>query len=839
MKNYIAILALSLLMGGCTLSMEEWVVPEEEQGFDEPYTIETDMGSVTYQFNEGTIYVSENVQEYLVNVEHDSILYFLPNMPEAYRPVVGSKLASGCTHKVPMGLNHRVIAVENTAGLLKVTCTKTSYEDVYKELSYEIDANVETIDLSGLTDEQLESIGYERHDSVIIDWGVHDSIMGIDTEKLQLRRHLMSRLTRATTDEDNYEISDSLVSDVVHDWYVDSRDIKKITTGLGRSYQVWKDITGAVFEQLQRQRNKHALLKDTYYALRFKQMQYTQIHSEKNARKKYELHYTDSWMETTIGAEVGFEVIKKPTSQLTKDKVGKMVKEWAAAGHEMRAIQQHLTLNQRNADLVPNGANSPWNIEPIRVPFSIGPVPLAFIMGMSCTPSISLGGSLCVSGTYSSDKVRTGYEIKSGKRNDFTKTVEKGSFRFDNAVLNGKFKVGIAYRAYAGFEVATALGCTIGINVDTAFEGEAKIDIVGEEDPVTGERDIWDVTGSCRFYCDIYGDVQVHIAPLGIHVWDKQVAKSKTLHILDYNTRLDPNFKNVVGYCNATNTEDFRAYAQYKLESSAALTDGIARIAEYTPGILIYFGPLSDNNTVAMVPNEDSYRVVSGKTYNFTYMGELPEGVTEVHFRPFLVTEDPPFGAPYLIYGDISNVGMAEVGIPEIYTITSGQLGGQPFYDFSYFDDPNRRYVDTENGLMGTEMSLDYTKVHLREYDFYTMVKVLNGSRMQKWGIKVKIFTPEGKQIVSKKIPVNKLKSGVYTIVFNFITNWERGPSSGQQMSYTVMPYWEDLNGGAKHDASDDEASRKRYYLDYSMEYNNDLARYLRKNGTLVEKNVE
>ena len=111
---YIPFVLLFLMQAGCTLSMEEYYVPEEERGMDEIYTESNEYGTVSYQFADSVLNVTENIQEkYLVRVESDSILYFSDQIPQQWRPYVGMKLASHITHELPWGLNHKVTEVEN------------------------------------------------------------------------------------------------------------------------------------------------------------------------------------------------------------------------------------------------------------------------------------------------------------------------------------------------------------------------------------------------------------------------------------------------------------------------------------------------------------------------------------------------------------------------------------------------------------------------------------------------------------------------------------------------------------------------------------------------------
>ena len=122
-RIYFATVCL-MLLSGCTLSMEEWEVPEEEVGKDEVATIETEYGSLSYQFADSVLYVTEKIQElYLVRTEADSILYFNSAMPGHLKPYVGAKLAASFSKDLPNGLSNRVTEVTDLGGILRVTTT--------------------------------------------------------------------------------------------------------------------------------------------------------------------------------------------------------------------------------------------------------------------------------------------------------------------------------------------------------------------------------------------------------------------------------------------------------------------------------------------------------------------------------------------------------------------------------------------------------------------------------------------------------------------------------------------------------------------------------------------
>jgi hypothetical protein len=284
MKKYIYLIATMFLLGGCTLSMEDWVTPEEDRGKDEPYTVESEYGTITYQFADSVLYVTDKVQEdYIVRVEHDSILYFNGNIPGKYRPYVGMKLATGCSHLLPYGLNHRVLSVEDVGGILKVVATKVSTDEVYEHLSYCIDADLVTANLDGLTEEELLDYGYEltvneAGDTIIMDWNEYDVDKGL--RPAGAKRRSLKRYTRADEDNDFTDEKDEKKGDGLEeenseegakdnadegtkkseliDFFIDTRGVGGLVDGLGAFADYAKGTYTQLYEGVKNAQNSNA-----------------------------------------------------------------------------------------------------------------------------------------------------------------------------------------------------------------------------------------------------------------------------------------------------------------------------------------------------------------------------------------------------------------------------------------------------------------------------------------------------------------------------------------------------------------------------------------------------
>lgn len=156
--SLIIIWAITFLMAACS---GEQPIPEEEEqpqepienpvtppekieGFDTPITKEFDGGTITYQYNEEVIVVTEAMQKNLVKTEADTILYFSPDTPESQLLEIDDIITSSIIdEKTPYGLGNKVISATQDGGYIKVVTTSAPLDDIFKELI--IDATIPLI----------------------------------------------------------------------------------------------------------------------------------------------------------------------------------------------------------------------------------------------------------------------------------------------------------------------------------------------------------------------------------------------------------------------------------------------------------------------------------------------------------------------------------------------------------------------------------------------------------------------------------------------------------------------------------------------------------------------
>ncbi len=150
--NNLLILAFSLILAGCSLYMDEPLSSDESgqpngDGFSSPKTEQTELGSVTYQFQDGVRVIDEKYIPYIVTCRNDTTLghteiLFTKNIPGDLLPRRGELLATTMSQLFQSTLCDEVDAIEASQGGYLMTSHAVSLRKVFKELDFTIDASI-------------------------------------------------------------------------------------------------------------------------------------------------------------------------------------------------------------------------------------------------------------------------------------------------------------------------------------------------------------------------------------------------------------------------------------------------------------------------------------------------------------------------------------------------------------------------------------------------------------------------------------------------------------------------------------------------------------------------
>lgn len=201
MKKFTIIISAFVVaaLTACTLYMDE---PEDEgrilrtgEGYDKPETITLpdDQGTITYEYSQKTIPITDEVEQYIVNVESDTILYFESGTPEELLPEVGEMMTCSFRDRFPHAFCHKCIERSESNGIYRCVFTKCSYKEAFAKLKFNVKPTTNIIpkgDAKLLSKEELDSI-LNQYDLVTDD--------EIDEEQ-QSRSINNNRITRLSFD---------------------------------------------------------------------------------------------------------------------------------------------------------------------------------------------------------------------------------------------------------------------------------------------------------------------------------------------------------------------------------------------------------------------------------------------------------------------------------------------------------------------------------------------------------------------------------------------------------------------------------------------------------------
>lgn len=880
-----------LLLWGCTLSMDEWVIPEEELGHDEPYTVETPYGEITYQFQDSVVFFSENLQQqYLVRVEADSILYINGSIPDEWRPYVGQKMATGISHALPYGLNNRVIDVQDQSGIYRVVTTRVPIKEVYKKLNYCLDSGLSTPSLAGLSEEELEDLGYEltidtkTGDTIINDWNDYDIAHGLrpaEARRTSLKQVLEARRTRAEGDPQNGEEpkdgskdghKDDGLEEIERDmgeWGKDElfkvgwdtrKDIGdgRVVVGLAgdageKIAKIMETVVAgasavndiAVFGGTE----KHKF----YTAGSFTYIKYEKVHALRDEDREYEEEWTDTYSDIVGSFEFG---LYKPGDATSKE-IGKNFKDVVFNSKLAKATLDDMKKKSRIK------GEGKWNNGKIRVILTVTPIPIAIVAGGKVEPIIDFSGFGSVSARYTSEVVRNGNITHDGIQDPIKNKIVKyekiePGFHFDGFCLNGSLELGLGASVFAGLEFAGTASVTVSIDLEAKFKGDCSFnvskaigDAINDKDSVMYNN----FKGSFGFVTTIGANLNFEVAPLGLSIWEESI-NLKEITLYEVSFSCTPDIRGITGYQQKEMDGDaiIGLYSTGNLDSFAPWM----LIDEYYAGMRCYFGPIEDGHYEYMAYANDLGELLEDvrerKTiddwhdYYFVWKGslakkaeEIGKKIHEVHIVPVIYTLK---GINLLYSGpvtfdnlkqyistngaiDLSNINVkVEAGDPEIITEAAGQLLAKESEA-----NPGRR-----------------------EIKFYTKHHVWTGGLIKDWGVTVYLYDKDKKLIKTPSgangrvvRPKNGKRSANYFFIFTFETSWseyvtygvdkEGNPITGRDMKlyYRVIPFWyvptNSSESEYKYVKATDRNSKKYYELVFEMEENPRVIQSIKNNS--------
>ena len=151
-KNILAIIGILIFASGCTLMLDEPHADGNDDtpngdGFTAPRTEQTELGSVTYQFQDGVRVIDEKYVPYIISCRNDSTLghteiLFTKNIPSDLLPQRGDYIATTMSQLFQQTLCDEVDNIEETGGGYLLISHSVPLIKVFKELDFSIDARI-------------------------------------------------------------------------------------------------------------------------------------------------------------------------------------------------------------------------------------------------------------------------------------------------------------------------------------------------------------------------------------------------------------------------------------------------------------------------------------------------------------------------------------------------------------------------------------------------------------------------------------------------------------------------------------------------------------------------
>lgn len=734
---YILNILAAGILAACTLTFDEIYPTEEEQGFDEPVTVQTEYGDVTYQYQEGVRPITKNVLEYVQLVEHDTILYFAQNTPPQWLPNVGDCVAAGCSRKLPYGLNHRVISREDVGGFYKVVCTAVSQDDIYKELDITIDldydpTNLPTLDSITL-DSDLRPLNPGDSVPVINDFSLLDAA---DADSIVA--------TRAKKDEDKG---------------------KDTTLRIPISVDVGK--------------------------MKFKGEIRHEMHQTVHLVEKKSEDYREQWtidksvtsldITAGIGGSVGPE-LRSTSGPLDPVKMKDYV-------DKIKDIKKDPTLNKFEKKV---------EIAKIRALLPT-PVPITFVFtfdaGFTLDGAVLGGFSI----KYHHAQYKDGYIHRKNQKNKqkVHEYVKHGYTSIEGLGFMGSVTVKGNVRVGVGCEIpGIGLGADVGVGLTAGVEAVYESNFTGNSEIYTNNvylRAFVDLVADFEFYVSPLG---FNLFTSRTEIYKKQIINEKTHFgpVIDakkssrtYTSTYDeqaqkyiPEYKNIICFSKL-----------YTFDNFFSRTSTYPRVRVYVDELDGKFIDVVTSGNPKTVSREQIAE--AGKQYTFTFkQGDLPSEPKSLICVPCLydasVKKTTEFRDKTFIFGNaVPKVEHKKFTTLDVLTL-------KDYITESFGDEID--WKKEAKKLYGVSSNLD----KLYHYGFRTVWKFSNMSFVQEWGFRVTVLTADNEEVLDKEIAVVRDgRVGGATKVFDmeFLTN-RMGTAYGKCLCVRIYPYTVTKSGDKK-----------------------------------------
>lgn len=753
------LLLSALLLSSCELSMEEYVVAEEDKGKEEPCTEVSEYGEFTYQYHDDVTALNGEPQNYIAMM-NDSVIWFMDNLPDKWVPKEGHYIAANCSKTIPLGICSKVRSVTRDAGMIRVEHEPTDKENVFKKLEMRLDFNYIVPGVSDFVEDSTEESrstpsinrpGFWKNDSVFVDMSLYEP---------------GARSDGGHEDKTRFQFNKSF------------------------------DLT-----------NKKVI----YVDLTYESTEVVNVHQYEDLVKEYKEEWNDSYTESNIKILVGYgNNPEEATKSLTS--FPKNVGDIRGMMKSLKAIKDLVRISKsvKAVNPVISIPSFPFGVM-FRVDVSVGYVILGYGVAEKKYRSETLRNGYITNKGYTREIAN---ELVNNPEkppySDITNIQFGGSADF---WLRGRFGVGVVVGNEFG-----AVGGVVGIEGKMGFRASLETESLNDYTIIDRQNFNAGFYANYSGFAEgvlKMGPLTVSLGDLNFlttekskminmkaEINDKETKSKLTTEEVEYvledengNPLIDPwTGEPMMGTRDELVIKSSLKFS--KLETFYTFPN--FNTQNQRPALRIYEGEIASGSGKFKQYEVLDEVLSTNRIYTFLVNLKktgLSETVGVYEVVPCIYDKDSGMTTEYRNNSMIVTPGTPTISQPKCYQWFGRELSEEVW----------EYYLEE----YGEEAFKGLKREDFTEYAFTTVVELKNATRIKEWGMEFRLEAPDGSVILEKEysIPFDGLcRAGKYTIITTFISQYRpTSPYSGiDALSVTTKPY-------CKYDGEKKRFARSKY----------------------------
>lgn len=759
MKRYwiFVIWFFTLLLQGCTLEMEEYVLKEEEKGIEEAYTEITPVGDVTYKYNPNVTPLNGTVQDYIVAL-NDSVLYLMDNIPSEWIPKEGGYVSANCSKVTPLGISGKVESVTRENGMIRIGFSQATNDEIFEELVVNFDVDIAVPSMESYDSLEYAANGLMPNDSTFIDMSFFDEAK---TRALTRGNDKDTTVVKDNADESTFEFGFS---------------------------HFFNEFSGSLSK-----------LNGTYLEFNLKSTEHKKFHYYEDKSKKIKEEWSDTYSSRSIDILMGRGTDPKSARDAMNTQKGPLALKEFLSKHTLKdEFKGNLQDNVKKIfDKVLSDPKYSKKNSIAKDKFSgrviILPIPgtvFSILLDFDVDAQFQVLGCVDVNYKWTTATRRVGYKVQGDKKTTFNNEIVAAGKHKLSGYFSGVADGYIRVRAGAGAMVGNNVG-GIGLIVGYEVKAGVRFQYVSEEIGTGADFTVIDkenysivpyfhyggYTKGVGTFCGLQIDFGDTNFGTGKKEWPINLNAAVEKHTATYGYVDDPatgkkvpNFKSVFTFSGMPTIHYWPLSTVHTMRPCVRVySDGYDQ-GEYTT----VYGP------------DDEIRSDAKYTINVDFLKDGVKEAEEYYIVPCICDKVWGYTMEFRNYAKIIGNQVPKMKNPLIRQWYSEDIDEETFEDFKK-DRPYLKY---------------YNYTQFAEYAFTCAVELKNVMRMKKWGFNYKIYDSSGSSLLlDKDIYVNNgekvVEAGKYSVISSFIVN-AKPTKPNDYIAVKIQPFCEYLEGDGK-----------------------------------------